>query len=185
VELKTQTVVGYAHRHSAEYAHAFWATADPREAKGYPNRAFGCRRAQQAPSISHVGENISALRSGISICRPCCRPTAVHPSDLRSLDRPHKTLRGLPLLRSLALAPDHNLAARLFAGYLALFPRRIRSVLEQQDQELFAPALAALDELVYMPEWLKLQDRDVAVREFTDLTELKSAREAVLQLELC
>jgi tetratricopeptide (TPR) repeat protein len=31
---KTQTVVEYAHRHSAEYAHAFWATADSREAVG-------------------------------------------------------------------------------------------------------------------------------------------------------
>jgi tetratricopeptide (TPR) repeat protein len=31
---KTQTVVEYAHRHSAEYAHAFWATADSREAMG-------------------------------------------------------------------------------------------------------------------------------------------------------
>src|SRR5271166_2598915 len=31
---KTQTVVEYAHRHSAEYTHAFWAPADSREAVG-------------------------------------------------------------------------------------------------------------------------------------------------------
>jgi tetratricopeptide (TPR) repeat protein len=31
---KTQTVVEYAHRHSAEYAYAFWAPADSREAVG-------------------------------------------------------------------------------------------------------------------------------------------------------
>jgi len=31
---KTQTVVEYAYRHSGEYAHAFWATADSREAVG-------------------------------------------------------------------------------------------------------------------------------------------------------
>jgi predicted ATPase len=29
---KTQTAVEYAHRHLAEYAHAFWANADSREA---------------------------------------------------------------------------------------------------------------------------------------------------------
>jgi tetratricopeptide (TPR) repeat protein len=31
---KTQTVVEYAHRHSQEYTHAFWATADSRKAVG-------------------------------------------------------------------------------------------------------------------------------------------------------
>jgi hypothetical protein len=62
----------------------------------------------------------------------------------------------LPLLRELVLVPDGKVAAAAIRG---LAPRcsheELEVFLNQHDQELSAEALAALDELLYMPEWLK------------------------------
>ena len=65
----------------------------------------------------------------------------------------------LLLLREWALAPDDRVAAE---GIRALASRCSRGELEaflnRDDQELSAGALAALDELLYMPQWMKARD---------------------------
>ena len=67
----------------------------------------------------------------------------------------------LPPLRELALAPDDEVAAEAVRGLDLLFSREeLEAFLNRHDQELCAGALAALDELLYMPEWLKPKDRE-------------------------
>ena len=63
----------------------------------------------------------------------------------------------LPLLRELALEPDENVAAEAIRGLSSLLSREeLEAFLNRHDQALCAGALAALDELLYMPEWLKV-----------------------------
>jgi len=72
---------------------------------------------------------------------------------LASFSRPEAT----PLLRELALEPDDNVAAEAVRGLASLSSREeLEAFLNRHDQALCAGALAALDELLYMPEWLKV-----------------------------
>jgi HEAT repeat protein len=65
----------------------------------------------------------------------------------------------LPLLRELALVADDNVAVEAVRGLASLCSRQeLEAFLNQHDQELCARALAALDDLLYMPEWLKTKD---------------------------
>ena len=67
----------------------------------------------------------------------------------------------LPLLNELALSSDDKVAAEAIRGLASLLPREeLEAFLNRHDQELCAGALAALDELLYMPEWLKAKDRE-------------------------
>jgi HEAT repeat protein len=76
----------------------------------------------------------------------------------------------LPLLRELALAPNHNVAAEAVRGLALLCSREeLEALLNRHDQKLCAGALVALDELLYMPEWLKAKDRS----QERDLLQLK------------
>jgi HEAT repeat protein len=66
----------------------------------------------------------------------------------------------LSLLRKLALEPDADVAAEAIRGIAPLCSREeLETLLNQHDQKLCAGALAALDEALYMPEWLKAKDR--------------------------
>jgi HEAT repeat protein len=66
----------------------------------------------------------------------------------------------LPLLRERALARDDEVAAEAVRGLASRYSREeLEVILNGHDQELCAGALAALDELLYMPEWLKARDR--------------------------
>ena len=66
----------------------------------------------------------------------------------------------LPVLSELALAPDDSVAAEAVRGLIFLCSREeLEAFLNQHDQKLCARALAALDEALYMPEWLKARDR--------------------------
>jgi hypothetical protein len=66
----------------------------------------------------------------------------------------------LPLLGELALAPGDNVAAEAVRGLASLCcPEELEAFLNSHDQKLCAVALAALDEVLYMPEWLKPQER--------------------------
>jgi hypothetical protein len=59
----------------------------------------------------------------------------------------------LPLLRELALEPDDNVTAEAVRGLASLFSREeLEAFLSQHDQELCAGALAAVEELLYMPD---------------------------------
>jgi hypothetical protein len=61
----------------------------------------------------------------------------------------------LPLLRELACAPDCDVAVQAIQDLASRCSREeLEAFLIQHDQELCAQALAALDELLYMPEWL-------------------------------
>jgi hypothetical protein len=65
----------------------------------------------------------------------------------------------LPQLRKLALEPDDKVAAQAVRGLASLLAREeFEAFLNQHDQELSAGTLAALDEVLYMPEWLKPKD---------------------------
>jgi HEAT repeat protein len=65
----------------------------------------------------------------------------------------------LPLLRELALVADDNVAVEAVRCLASLCSRQeLEAFLNQHDQELCARALAALDDLLYMPEWLKAKD---------------------------
>jgi hypothetical protein len=76
----------------------------------------------------------------------------------------------LPLLRELALAPDDEVAAEAIRGLASRYSREELEVfLNRHDQELCAGALAALDEVLYMPEWLKAKDGEQEM----DLLQLK------------
>jgi hypothetical protein len=67
----------------------------------------------------------------------------------------------LPLLRELALTPNNNLAAEAIRAMASHCSREeLEALLNRHDQELCAGALAALDEVLYMPEWLKATDRE-------------------------
>ena len=67
----------------------------------------------------------------------------------------------LPLLRERALARDDEVAAEAVRGLASRCSREeLESFLNRYDLELCAGALAALDELLYMPEWLKPKDRE-------------------------
>jgi HEAT repeat protein len=71
-------------------------------------------------------------------------------------------IEDLPLLRELALAPDDNVAAEAVRSLILLCSREeLEGFLNQHDQKLCAVALAALDEVLYMPEWLKPQDKEL------------------------
>ena len=60
------------------------------------------------------------------------------------------------LLRKRALAPDDKVAAEAIRWLASCCSREeLEAFLNQHDQELCAGALAALDELLYMPEWMK------------------------------
>jgi hypothetical protein len=85
---------------------------------------------------------------------------------LASFSRP----ADLPLLRELALAPDDEVAAEAIRGLASRYSREELEVfLNRHDQELCAGALAALDEVLYMPEWLKAKDGEQEM----DLLQLK------------
>jgi HEAT repeat protein len=61
----------------------------------------------------------------------------------------------LPLLRELALVTDYNVAAEAVRGLASLCSHEeLEAFLNQHDHELCARALAALDDLLYMPKWL-------------------------------
>jgi HEAT repeat protein len=82
----------------------------------------------------------------------------------------------LPMLRELALASDHNVAAEAVRGLASLFSREeLEEFLNRYEQDLSVGAIVALDELLYMPEWLKAkekeQERHSAVRSFTEGSE--------------
>ena len=69
----------------------------------------------------------------------------------------------LPLLRELAFATatDDNVAAEAVHSLTSFCSREeLEDFLNQHEQELCAGALAALDEVLYMPEWLKPKDRE-------------------------
>jgi HEAT repeat protein len=86
---------------------------------------------------------------------PDVRTAAV--KALASFSRP----KGLPLLGELALAPDDNVAAEAVRGLASLCsPKELEAFLNRYDQGLCAGALGALDELIYMPEWLKPKDTE-------------------------
>ena len=69
-------------------------------------------------------------------------------------------LEDLSLLREVALAPYGEVAAKAIRGLGLLCSREeLEAFLNQHDQQLCAGALAALDELLYMPEWMKLKGR--------------------------
>jgi hypothetical protein len=60
------------------------------------------------------------------------------------------------VLRELALASDEKVAAEAIHGLASRCSREeIEVFLNRYDQELCAGALAVLDEVLYMPEWLK------------------------------
>jgi HEAT repeat protein len=64
------------------------------------------------------------------------------------------------LLRERALAPDNDVAAEAVRGLASLCSHQELEVfLNQNDQELCVGALAALDELLYRPKWLKEKNR--------------------------
>jgi HEAT repeat protein len=66
----------------------------------------------------------------------------------------------LPLLRELALASDNDVAAEAVRVLASLWSHEeLEAFLNRCDQELCASALAALDEVLYMPEWLKPKAR--------------------------
>jgi HEAT repeat protein len=66
----------------------------------------------------------------------------------------------LLLLRELALVRDPQVAVDAILGLASLCSREeLEAFLNQHDQELCASALAALDKLLYMPEWMKARDR--------------------------
>jgi HEAT repeat protein len=66
----------------------------------------------------------------------------------------------LSLLQELALAPDDQVAAESIRGLVPLCSRQeLVAFLDRHDQELCAVALAALDEVLYMPEWMKTKNR--------------------------
>ena len=65
------------------------------------------------------------------------------------------------MLGELALAPDDNVAAEAVRGLALLCSRKeLEAFLNRYDQGLCAGALGALDALLYMPKWLKPQDRE-------------------------
>ena len=62
----------------------------------------------------------------------------------------------LPLLRKLALTPNNNVAAEAIRAMASHCSREeLEALLNRHDQELCAGALAALDEVLYMPEWMR------------------------------
>jgi HEAT repeat protein len=66
----------------------------------------------------------------------------------------------LVVLRELALAPYDEIAVTAICGLASRCSREeIEMFLNQYDQKLCAGALAAFDELLYMPEWLKAGNR--------------------------
>jgi HEAT repeat protein len=67
----------------------------------------------------------------------------------------------LPLLRELALVTDDDVAAEAIRVLASLWSHEeLESFLNRHDQKLCTGALAALDEVLYMPEWLKPKDRE-------------------------
>jgi HEAT repeat protein len=89
------------------------------------------------------------------------RSRRVRHAALKALGRFSKE-EALALLRVLALAADDEVAAEIVRGLALLCSREeLEAFLEQHDQELCAGALAALDELLYMLEWLKASARSV------------------------
>jgi HEAT repeat protein len=68
-------------------------------------------------------------------------------------------VEALPLLGELALEPDDDVAAEAIRGLASLFSREeLEAFLNRHDRKLCAGGLAALDEVLYMPEWMKPQD---------------------------
>jgi HEAT repeat protein len=66
----------------------------------------------------------------------------------------------LPLLRQRALAPDDSVAAEAVRRLAPHYSREQREAfLNEHDQDLCGSALAALDELLYMPDWMKARDK--------------------------
>jgi hypothetical protein len=65
------------------------------------------------------------------------------------------------VLHELALAPDNNVAAEAVRGLILLCSREeLEEFLNRHVQKLCAVALAALDAVLYMPEWLKAKDTE-------------------------
>jgi HEAT repeat protein len=76
---------------------------------------------------------------------------------LASFARPEALL----VLRALALAPYDNVAVEAVRSLTLLCSREeLTALLNQHDQELCAGALAALDKVLYMPEWLKTNEKE-------------------------
>jgi hypothetical protein len=64
------------------------------------------------------------------------------------------------LLRELGLASDDKVAAEVIRWLASRCSREeLEAFLNQHDQELCAGAMAALDEVLYLPEWLKAGNR--------------------------
>jgi HEAT repeat protein len=75
--------------------------------------------------------------------------------------RNSKKAKALPLLRELALEPNDQVAAAAAESLGVLCSHKeLKDFLYQHDQQLCAGALAALDEMLYMPDWLKNKDTD-------------------------
>jgi hypothetical protein len=74
---------------------------------------------------------------------------------LASFSRPE----ALSVLCDRALASDHKVAVDAIRGLATRCSREeLEAFLNRHDQKLCAGALAALDERLYMPEWLKPKD---------------------------
>ena len=85
----------------------------------------------------------------------------------------------LPLLRELALGPDDQVAAEAIRGLASLCSREELEVfLNRHDEELCPVALAALDELLYMPEWLKPKDREQEKQAVVSLPQQETREDA-------
>jgi HEAT repeat protein len=71
----------------------------------------------------------------------------------------HEVTADLPLLRERALASNDNVAAEAIRSLAQHDSREeLEAFLNEHDKELSAGALSALDELLYMPEWMKPED---------------------------
>jgi hypothetical protein len=84
--------------------------------------------------------------------------------------------KDLSELHNQALASNHNFAVEAVYSLVSRCSRHeLETFLDEHDQQLCVEALVALDELLYMPEWLKAGDREQEM----DLLQLESRYGAI------